>query len=305
MKVLVLGGNGFIGSHVVDALLTAGHQVRVFDRAEDKYRGRISTVEYVLGTFDDALLLTEALTDIDVVFHGISTTVPSTSNADPIADIQSNLVSTVRLFKAMLDKGVERIVFLSSGGTVYGQVKVDLISEEHPLHPVCSYGIVKVAIENYLFMYQELHGIKPIVLRGSNPYGERQGHLGVQGVIGTFLNKIAKNERIEIWGDGTIVRDFIYVGDLAQACLKAIICNDIGVFNIGGGIGHSINEVFECAKLVSTSSIVPVYKPARGFDVQRVVLDIAQAKAIFKWHPKTSLFQGMAETWRWIQDQQR
>lgn len=300
MKVLVLGGNGFIGSHVVDALLATGHSVRVFDRTEDKYRGRLSDVEYVFGSFDDQLLLTEALSDVDVVFHGISTTVPSTSNAEPIVDIQTNLVSTVRLLQAMVNKGVHRIVYLSSGGTVYGNVDVDLIDETCPLHPVCSYGIVKIAIENYLFMYQELYGIKSVILRVSNPYGERQGHVGVQGVIGTLLNKIAKNEQIEIWGDGTVVRDFIYIGDLAQVCLKAIVQKVSGVYNIGGGIGHSINDVVASVKLVSSSSIEPIYKPARGFDVRRVVLDITLAQGAFSWQPMITLPQGMEKTWRWL-----
>lgn len=300
MKVLMLGGNGFIGSHVVDSLLAAGHQVRVFDRAEDKYRGRLPSVEYVFGSFDDALLLTEALTDIDVVFHGISTTVPSTSNLDPIKDIQSNLIATVRLLKAMMDKKVERIIYLSSGGTVYGQTDVDCIPESHPLHPVCSYGIVKVAIENYLFMYQQLYGLKPIVLRPSNPYGERQGHMGVQGVIGTFLNKIAKNERIEIWGDGTVVRDFIYVGDLAQLCLKAIESQTNGVFNVGGGRGFSINEIFDCVASVIGTDLRPIYKSARNFDVNKVVLDISRAEEIFDWQPQTILVQGITKTLAWL-----
>jgi UDP-glucose 4-epimerase len=118
VKVLVLGGNGFIGTHVVDALLLAGHKVRVFDRAEERFRGRLASVEYVLGAFEDSFLIAEALTEIDVVFHGISTTVPNTSNLDPVGDIQSNLVNTVKLLKSMLDKGVHRIVYISSGGTV-------------------------------------------------------------------------------------------------------------------------------------------------------------------------------------------
>lgn len=299
-RVLLLGGNGFIGSHVLDALLEAGHSVRVFDRSEDKYRGRLPSVEYVLGSFDDTLMLSEALTDIDVVFHGISTTVPSTSNLDPVGDIQSNLVSTVRLLKAMLDKKVERIVYLSSGGTVYGQTDVDSIPESHPLNPVCSYGIVKVAIENYLFMYQQLYGLKPIVLRPSNPYGERQGRLGVQGVIGTFLNKIARKESIEIWGDGSIVRDFIYVEDLAQLCLKAIESQITGVFNVGGGRGYSINEVFECLASVTGTDMQPQYKPARNYDVQKAVLDISKAETMFGWKPQTSLVQGVTRTVAWL-----
>lgn len=300
MKILVLGGNGFIGSHVADALLASGHAVRVFDRAQDRYRGCLPGVEYVIGSFDDALSLAEALTGVDVVFHGISTTVPSTSNLDPVSDIQSNLIGTVRLLRAMLDQGVRRIVFLSSGGTVYGPTEVEPIPEDHPLRPACSYGVVKVAIENYLEMYRRTGGLRPVVLRPSNPYGERQGHVGVQGVVGTFLTKMAKGEPIEIWGDGTVVRDFIYVGDLADLCAKVIASDLCGVFNVGGGSGHSINEIYDCVAAVAGVGTGPVYRPGRSFDVSRVVLDCSRAAAAFGWRPATPLSEGIARTAAWL-----
>jgi len=300
MNILVLGGNGFIGSHVVDRILSAGHRVRIFDRAEDRYRGRIPMVEYVIANFDDSVSLNEALIGIDVVFHGISTTVPSTSNADPISDVQSNLVATLGLLNAMQNNGVKRIVYLSSGGTVYGQTDVEKISEEHPANPICSYGIVKLAIEKYLFMYQMLHGFRTISLRASNPYGERQGHLGVQGVIGTFLHRIANDREIEVWGDGRVVRDYIYVGDLADICLKSIASDKCGVYNIGGGRGHSVKEIVECLLKVTASQVSVTYKSARSFDVERVVLDISLAKETFNWQPKVSLTSGIEKTWFWL-----
>jgi UDP-glucose 4-epimerase len=302
MKVLVLGGNGFIGSHVVDALLNVGHKVRVFDRSEDRYRSRLMGVEYFQGSFQDNFLIAEALTGIDVVFHGISTTVPGTSNLDPAGDVYSNLIATLKLLKSMSDKGLQRIVYLSSGGTVYGRPTMDPIPENHPLNPVCSYGIVKVAIENYLYMFQELNGFKPIVLRPSNPYGERQGHQGVQGVIGTFLHKAHSNERIEIWGDGSVVRDFIHVCDLSQMCLMAIENEVCGVFNVGCGIGHSINEVLACVKTVSNRPLQVEYKSARGFDVARVVLDTSKVVSAFNWKPQIELQDGISRTWAWLSE---
>lgn len=300
MRVLILGGNGFIGSHVVDALLAAGHQPRIYDRSNCRYRPRLDGVEYILGRLEDTYLLSEALTDVDVVFHGISTTVPSTSNADPIADVQSNLIGTLNLLSAMADKGIRRIIYLSSGGTVYGNTAVDFINEEHPLKPICSYGVVKVAVENYLFMHQELYGLKPIILRASNPYGERQGRSGVQGVVGTILNTISRDQPIEIWGDGSIVRDFIYVGDLALACLKAIEGNQCGIFNIGSGLGYSIREVIENAQKISKKQINTIYKPPRRFDVSRVVLDISKATSILSWRPSVTLPLGIDRTWKWL-----
>lgn len=299
MRVLVLGGNGFIGSHVVDSLLAAEHQVRVFDRAEDRYRGRLPAVEYVIGDFREHRLLSEALTDMDVVFHGIGTTVPSTSNLDPVGDVQGNLVATLDLLRLMLENGNRRIVFLSSGGTVYGRTSVDCIAEDHALRPICSYGVVKLAIEHYLYMFQELSELRPLVLRPSNPYGERQGHSGVQGIVGTFLNKIARKEQIEIWGDGSAVRDFIYVGDLAHGCLAAIESQIVGTFNVGSGHGYSIREVLETIAAVCGVDPHPKYLPARRFDVDRAVLDISKARGALGWSPKTTLLQGVSQTWVW------
>lgn len=303
MKVLVLGGNGFIGSHVVDALLEVGHKVRIFDHFDNHYRTRLTGVEYVLGSLDDVFLVTEALADIDVVFHGLSTTVPSTSNLDPIADVRSNLINTLLLLQLMVQKNIPKIVFLSSGGTVYGIPDAVPIPESHPLRPICSYGVVKVAIENYLFMFHQLHGLEYVVLRESNPYGERQGHVGVQGVIGSFMAKILAGEPIEIWGDGSVVRDFIYVGDLAELCVLAIQSKKSGTYNAGSGVGHSINEIVSAFVEVTGQAIAPIYRPGRGYDVPSVVLDIMGAKSTFEWSPKIDLRDGIERSWRWARSQ--
>ena len=176
MRALVLGGSGFIGSHLVDALLADGQRVRVFDRQPDRFRDALTGVDYRFGSLADVSDVAEALAGVDVVFHLVSTSVPSTSNLDPVADIEGNLVTAVQLLDQMTRLDVRRIVFLSSGGTVYGNPGTSPVTETDPLRPICSYGVVKVAIENYLFMYQDLHGIEPVILRPSNPIGPRQGH---------------------------------------------------------------------------------------------------------------------------------
>jgi len=300
MKALVLGGCGFIGSHLVDALLAAGHKVRVFDRAAELYRSPLANVDYRFGDFSDSALLAEALEGVDVVYHLISTTVPSTSNLDPVGDIQSNLINTVRLLQLMVQKSIKRIVYLSSGGTVYGIPETSPIPESHPLRPICSYGVVKVAIENYLQMFHQLHGLEYVVLRASNPYGERQGHLGVQGVIGTFMRKILADEPIEIWGDGNVVRDFIYVCDLTKLCVHAGEKNNTGIYNAGSGTGRSINDVVSTLAIVTGQVIQPLYKPSRGYDVPSVILNISRAKHDFVWHPENEWMSGMMATWNWM-----
>jgi len=302
VRALVIGGNGFIGSHLVDALVLAGQKVRVFDRNAELYRPPLEGVDYRLSDFGDVPALAEAIEGVDIVYHLISTTVPSTSNLDPVSDIQGNLINSVRLFQLMVQKGVSRIVFLSSGGTVYGNPDVSPIPETHPLRPICSYGAVKVAIENYLFMFQSLYELKPIILRASNPYGERQGHSGVQGVIGTFLQNIMLGEQIKIWGDGSVVRDFIYVADLARLCAKAGASDYCGVLNAGSGIGHSILDVLKVSLGVADCIMEPMFKHGRAYDVPNVVLDVSKAEQKLGWKAEVDLFQGVCKTWLWMKN---
>lgn len=178
MNILVIGGNGFIGSHFVEAMVATGANVRVLDRPGSLRREGILSVDYLYGDFSDVATLAEALTGSDVVVHLASTTVPSTAVLDPIADIESNLLPSVRLLQQMRALNVERLIYLSSGGTVYGNTRMVPIPEEHERMPLSSYGIVKVAIENYIGAFVSQTGIKALILRPSNSYGPRQGHIG-------------------------------------------------------------------------------------------------------------------------------
>ena len=157
----------------------------------------------------------------------------------------------MHLLDQMRFNDVRRIVFLSSGGTVYGNPDTAPVTEIHPLRPICSYGVVKVAIENYLFMYHDLYGIEPVVLRPSNPIGPRQGHFGIQGVVPTFLRRLLDGELIEVWGDGSVVRDYLDITDLAALCLRAGTSEVIGVFNAGSGIGTSVNDILAIIESVT------------------------------------------------------
>ncbi len=297
MRTMVLGGTGFIGSHLVDRLLAEGHQVRVLSRSPERFRAPLPGVDYRQANLSDIPALVEALTGVEVVYQLISTTVPSTSNRDPIFDIESNLIGMVRLLQVIRDSGVRRLVYLSSGGTVYGAPEVLPIPESHPLHPICSYGVVKVAVENYLHMFHELHGLDYVVLRASNPYGERQGHYGVQGIIGTFLNKIRRGEELEVWGDGSLVRDFIHVADLARLCVLAGASERVGIYNAGSGSGHSIRVVLDFMEQAVGRSLPVLWREGRSFDVPRVVLDIAKAGGDFAWQPEVALADGIRRTW--------
>ncbi len=301
MHFLVLGGTGFIGSHIVDALLEDGHYVKVIDRTlkytQNKFPHR---VEYIQADYGDSFILAEALIGIDSVIHLVSSTVPGSSNLDPIADIQTNLVSSVKLFQSMIHAGVKRIIYFSSGGTVYGNPNQIPIPETHPTHPICSYGITKLAIENYLFMLQQLYGLNPIILRPSNPYGSRQGHHGAQGVIGTFINQIMNEQSINIWGDGSVIRDYIFITDLVNACLAAINSETNGTFNIGSGRGYSlleiINEIEQCTQKKAHVN----FDTGRSFDIAEMILDSSLAKDKLAWKPEYTLQQGIQLHYDWF-----
>ncbi|MBB4116322.1 UDP-glucose 4-epimerase [Rhizobium sp. BK226] len=300
MKGLVIGGCGFIGSHVVDRLLRDGHQVRVFDRHEESFRLALAGVDYRIGDFTDKAQIADAVQGVDAVFHFVSTTFPSTASLNPQRDVRENLIGTQQLIEVMLDAGVTRLLFLSSGGTVYGIPERTPISETHPLRPISAYGITKTAIEHNLEMFRRAAGLRPIIVRASNPFGPRQSHIGVQGVVSTFLNRIANDEPIEIWGDGSVIRDYIDVQDLADFCALAGTSDRNGTYNAGSGRGTSLAELLAVMEEVTGREIVRVFKPARVIDVPVSVLDCSAAERNFGWKAQRDLRTGLQATWNWI-----
>jgi len=303
-RCLVLGGKGFIGSHLVDALRGAGHTVRVFDRAEAQPLGDSTGVEWCDGDFTKPSDIARALEGVETCFHLISTTLPKSSNADPVFDVESNVAATVRLLEQAVRAGVKKVVFASSGGTVYGTPRVVPMDEEHSTNPISSYGITKLAIEKYLHLFQVLHGLSYAVLRPSNPYGERQRAQASQGAIAVFMGKILRGEPVEIWGDGSVVRDYLYIGDLSAAFLSAAAHEGAErVFNIGSGAGHSLNQILDGIEQVTGKKAQRRYMDARTFDVPTNVLSIARAKAHLNWTPTTPLLDGLERTARWMRTQ--
>jgi len=304
-RCLVLGGRGFIGSHLVDALLAHGHFVRCFDRPHvvslgDAYLSD-SNFELYEGDLVSEANVTEALVDCDVCFHLVSTTLPKSSNADPVFDVESNVLGTVRLLTHAVQSGLKKVVFVSSGGTVYGVPRQLPIPETHPTDPACSYGISKLAIEKYLGLFKQLHGLDYTVLRLANPYGERQRTHASQGAVAVFLGKILRGDPVEIWGDGSIVRDYIHIADVVDALLAALerTCDE-HVFNIGAGRGHSLNEVIDAIERITGRVADRRYLPGRVFDVPVSVLAIERARQSLAWSPKISFDHGLEKFAEWL-----
>ena len=300
MRIALFGGGGFIGSAIADRLLLEGHSLRVFERPRvEPYRKFLDTedVTWLTGDLMSNHDVGAAVDGVDAVIHLVSTTLPKSSNDDPIYDVQSNLVATLQMLNLMVAKGVKKIVFISSGGTVYGNPCYLPIDEKHPTEPLVSYGITKLAIEKYLLMYQRLHGIKAVILRVSNPFGDRQRIETAQGAVAAFLSKALRSMPIEIWGDGSVQRDYLYIGDVADAFARAVAYDGPhSVFNISSGKGTSLNEVIRLIERVTGVSVEKSYQPGRAFDVPVSVLDNALASCELGWSPKVSLEDGITRT---------
>jgi UDP-glucose 4-epimerase len=296
LKVLVLGGSGFLGKHIVSKLIEDNHQVTVFGRKADKIE--IPGVKTVSADFSDTLSLSESLIGVDKVVHLISTSVPSTSNKDPISDIQGNLVNTVKLLEMMKQSGLKDIVYFSSGGTVYGHPEAIPISESHANAPVCSYGVVKLAIEKYLHMYSDLYGFNTVILRPSNPFGPGQTHTGVQGFIGTCIAAALSDSSLTIWGDGSVKRDYVFAEDVAEATISALNYQGSDIFNISSGVGVSLNEIIELVQQETGKSITVNYQAKRDFDIPEIILNNEKARRVLNWQPSTSFRTGLSLTVR-------
>ena len=301
MKVLVLGGNGFIGSHLIDRLLKSGHAVSVFDRQMELYREPLPTVSYHIGDFGNRAEISHALKNVDVLFHLVSTTVPKTSNEDPAFDVMSNVVETLHLLEKCVEEGVKKVVYASSGGAIYGTPEHVPVSEDSPTHPESSYGITKLTIEKYLALFHRLHGLDYVIVRPSNPYGPRQNPGGNQGVIAVFLGKIAAGQAIEIWGDGEATKDYIYIEDLVEGIYRAaFVKRSSRIFNLGTGVGLSVNQLVQTITKTVEHPIPIIYSAKESFDVSRIFLDISRAKEELGWEPVTPIDVGMEKMWEFI-----
>lgn len=298
-RVVVLGAGGFVGSHLCGRLMDGGQEVVGLGRSEKP--ASIQGVDWVRGDFADRVLLRRTLEGCAVAVHLVSTTTPAASNVDPLGDLQSNLAGTLAFLEEARLAQVGLIIFVSSGGTVYGVPDVEAVPETMLSNPLCAYGITKFAAEQYLELYKHLHGIEYCVLRISNIFGERQKVRQQQGVMAAFMGAAARGQPLEIWGDGSVVRDYLYVSDAVGAIVRAMEmpASAHRVFNVGSGIGRSIRDLVADVQEVSGRPLNVSYRPGRKVDVPRIVLDITRARTVLGWEPVEMWRNALQKTYRW------
>lgn len=300
MIALVTGGRGFIGSHLMKALIAQGVSVVAttrrwpleLDQAQPGVEWRGLDVAS-RRSWDDLFA-----TPIDQVYHLGWSTIPSSADLDPASDMQDNVISSLHMLDAIRASGQKpRVVFASSGGTVYGPPQTVPVMEDHPLRPVSAYGVGKVALERYIDIYNARHGLDAIALRIGNPYGPGQDVSRQFGVVTTFAYRALRGAPLEIFGDGGHVRDYLYIDDLVAALVAAGARRGVGdAVNIASGVGVSLNEIVGRLSEFLGREVVVEYRPARGFDVPVSVLGIDAAKARLGWTPQTPFSLGLRKT---------
>lgn len=293
--ILVVGSSGFIGSNLVEAMLQARLSVRGFDRFRPAHDIPDANYAFVQGDFLNRDDLTHAMEGCDVVYHLVSMTVPAESNKNPVFDARHNVAGSVNLFDIAVAVGIKRVVFISSGGTVYGITGDAPLPETHPTEPISAYGIGKLAIEKYLALYHYLHGLDYRILRVANPYGNNQKFNCKQGIIPAFVSKLEQGEPLEIWGDGSVVRDYVHIDDVTGALLTVLDDDKKHkLYNIGSGFGHSINDIIALFEQSLGHKVKANFTPGRKDDVPCNILDITRAKQELGWQPTLTLEQGIA-----------
>ncbi|MDZ7373456.1 MAG: SDR family oxidoreductase [candidate division KSB1 bacterium] len=298
MRILVTGGAGFIGSHVVDAYIEQGHEVHVVDNLSTGRRENLHprAIFHLLDIRDPAITDFVAEGGFDVLNHHAAQMDVRRSVEDPVYDAEVNAIGTLRLLEGARRGGVRKVIFASTGGAIYGEQDYFPADEEHPLRPVSPYGVTKLIGEKYLHYYHFVHGLSYVVLRYSNVYGPRQSPHGEAGVIAIFAERLLRNQQPVINGDGLQTRDFVYVGDVVRANLMALEYGPTDVFNIGTGIETDVNTIFYKLRELTGSPMPEKHGPAKAGEQRRSVLDIAKARRVLGWEPQVSLDEGLRKT---------
>lgn len=298
MKIAVTGGAGFIASHIADAYLSLGHEVVIIDNLSTGKRENIpANARFIEMDVNDpgipALFMEEKF---DIVNHHAAQMDVRVSVQDPTYDARINILGGINIYESALRSSVKKIIFASSGGTVYGEQEYFPADERHPTKPISPYGIAKLSNEQYLYYYAHVHGLPSVAFRYANIYGPRQNPHGEAGVIAIFAQKLLRGEQPVINGDGLQTRDYVYVGDVVAANILALQPQMIGAYNIGTGIETDVNTLFGHLRDLTQSTCEEQHAPAKQGEQLRSVLSHERIFASFGWTPKMDIVEGLSKT---------
>ena len=309
MRILITGGAGFIGSHVADACLAAGHEVAIVDDLSSGSERNVPTAArwYRLDIRDPGLDAVFADERPEIVSHHAAQVSVRRSVEAPQADADINVLGSINLFETARRHSTRRILFASTGGAIYGEQTGPPADEAHPCRPRSPYAVAKLAVEHYLDYFCATFGLEAVVLRYANVYGPRQDPHGEAGVVAIFMQRILAGLAPTIFGDGEQLRDFVYVEDVVAANLAALVVaarsGEAAIFNIGTGRATSVNELWRVIDSTAQPQVAAYYEPARSGDVRRSVLDASRAARGLGWRPAVTVDEGLARTWAWFVEQ--
>jgi UDP-glucose 4-epimerase len=307
VRILVTGGAGFIGSHVVDAYIAAGHEVAVIDNLSTGSEENINpAAEFHRADLRDRAAIDRAMTSFrpEIVNHHAAQSEVPKSVADPTYDAEVNILGGLNVIRSAVDQNVKKVIFISSGGALYGEPDVVPSDEDHPVRPLSPYGTSKFAFEQYLGTFQRTFGLDYTVLRYANIYGPRQDFHAEEGrVIAIFASRMLAGRPVTIDGDGEQARDMLHVGDVAVANLAALERGSGGIYHISTGIPVTVNEVFRKLAVLTNYKLAPNHGPRRKGDVYRIALENSRAQRELGWEPQVNLEEGLSLTVDYFREQ--
>jgi UDP-glucose 4-epimerase len=307
MRILVTGGAGFIGSNVADRYLQDGHEVAILDDLSTGLRANLpSRAGFFEVDVRDAAAVQGVFAEFrpEILNHHAAQIDVRKSVDSPVFDAEVNVLGALNLLQAAAATGTRKVIYASTGGALYGEGRQLPATEDHPINPESPYGASKHALEHYLYLYRLNRGLDYTILRYPNVFGPRQNPHGEAGVNAIFIGLLCERKRPTIFGDGTAVRDYLYVGDVVEANALALAKGSGETMNLGWGIGVSVNDVFEALARILDFQEQPIYAPARPGEVQRIYLDASRARHVLGWSPRVEFEEGLRRTVTWYRETQ-
>lgn len=305
--ILVIGSTGFVGRSLIARLHSVFPEIYTIARKGDNLE-KFPNVFHYQSSLDNSILLKRLLPKCRIVFHFASETTPGTSILQPTLEANNNLLPSLRFLECLQEYSHLSLVYVSTGGAIYGNSKMEKVSEDMPLFPLSYYGAGKAALEKFIFAYGKQTGNTAVILRPSNFYGPGQEYRQGFGIIPTIFNHLLNKKPLQVWGDGLAIRDYMYIGDFIDFCLilldKISLEFAANIYNIGSGQGTTLIELFSMIEQITGQEIPREFQPSRAVDVQRIILDNFRIKNRFNWTPQIDLQKGLSKTWEWFRTQQ-